>query len=101
MDKDERHHHGPAADRYVEAVRRTGTVYGPVRDLTDAEETRVRDMYREGRPSREAVVEILRGRGKWPNEPNPRKTYAPFQGARGLPRHDRFGRLGARRRRRG
>jgi hypothetical protein len=93
----ERNSHGTQADRYVEHVKATSTVYGAVGDLTEQEERRVREMYRNVRPSREAVREVLKMRGEWPGEPEPRKTYGVHQGARGLPRTDDFGRRRGRR----
>jgi hypothetical protein len=93
----ERHNHGTQADRYVEHVKATSTVYGAIGDLTEQEEQRVREMYRNARPAREAVRGVLKMRGRWPSDPDPRKTYSVQQGARFLPKTDGFGRRGRRR----
>jgi hypothetical protein len=90
----ERHNHGTQADRYVEHVKATSTVYGSIGDLNEQEEQRVREMYRNVRSRHEAVREVLTMRGRWPADPDPRKTYPVYQGARGLPRTDDFGRRG-------
>jgi hypothetical protein len=84
--------------RYVETVQAFSTVYGTVGELTDQEEGIVRRMFRDHCPVREAGRAVLRNRGRWPSEPDPRKTYPLSGHTRALPPHDRFGRPVLRRR---
>lgn len=83
-------------DDYLARVRAGSTVYGTVGALSDDEKARVLTLFANGVHHREAVREVLRMRGQWPGEPDPRRVYPVRSSVPGLVPTDHFGRPGGR-----